>query len=273
MTHPPYSGSYLQNEAIQEIKMTAEAYKLDPQEEEMQMQIQKLLPMLDKDVSELPSKASNGKTFSGILYAANFNGNADGLVFGSSKFPDNSYMYSSYIVYCGYCSELDVYYIETINHSRYIIASVRFNKHLSVSTESVEAAIKEKAHHIEINSNHFDQFRWSAQTNKTTAEATGRYVAVLSHRGGEAVAYVHESIAQDLVKRLESQFHSLSNIYSSEATEICWNISDKQEMPPQKIQSEPLIDITVGTRVWAKILDENAQPEWLTLIRMYLFFK
>ena len=122
-------------------------------------EIKALLNHLDAPV--LAVKAKQGKTFSGVLVNSSVSSFSNGYVFGSTDFADGSFINTSEAIFCGHCPELDLYYIETLSKSRYIIASVEFNPHLSVSTASVKSAIECKQHHININPQYFEELKWS----------------------------------------------------------------------------------------------------------------
>ena len=122
-------------------------------------EIKALFSHLDAPV--LNVKAKQGKTFSGILVNSSASCTTSGFVYGSSDIPDGSFIGTSDVIFCGHYPEIDVYYIETLSKSRYIIATVEFNPHLSVSTASVKSAIESKQHHNDINPQYFEDLKWS----------------------------------------------------------------------------------------------------------------
>lgn len=102
------------------------------------------------------------KVFDGVLQDADIGPRAEGKVFGHDKFPDGAEIVTSTIVKTGF-SESHGYYVETLNDSRYLIATVDYNANLPSSTASVEAAIKAKQRHIDINHEFFEPYQWSRQ--------------------------------------------------------------------------------------------------------------
>lgn len=108
-------------------------------------------------------KTANGRAFDGVLQDATIGMYAVGHIFGATpRFESGAFIGTSEIVNVGHVPA-NGYYIETINGSRYLVASIEFCKNLPESTSSVEAAIKLKRKHLDYNQAYYSAYQWSSR--------------------------------------------------------------------------------------------------------------
>lgn len=88
------------------------------------MPSEKSLSLMDADIGR--KKAKQGKTFSGIIeFGFAYMGySVAGFCFASSDFDDCDEFHTSSVVFAGHDEENDIYYIETVSGSRYMINSL-----------------------------------------------------------------------------------------------------------------------------------------------------
>lgn len=106
-------------------------------------------------------ETASGLAFDGVLQDATIGMNAVGHIFGATpRFESGAFIETSDIVNVGHVPA-NGYYIETLNHSRYLVASIEFCGNLPESTSSVEAAIKNKRKHLDYNKAYYSALQWS----------------------------------------------------------------------------------------------------------------